>query len=206
MASIGQVAVHMAKRLLVAIDVEPDCALQIVRVCADLMDSSTNMFCAGEPNESTATISSAISSGSLFREAEEANAKRREKKPSSAPFCREHCMGVLTRFNYLCCIFARIVSVNPLEVEDFSGQINLGEAPTKHCKVGDYCYLLVDTCVVPPRCIRLTVVPEYLKPIAEYQLQLARDSPGSDIGDDGLSDSNSNENDRSADERGEDRE
>lgn len=137
---------------------------------------------------------------------EEANTKRQEKKPSSPPFCREHCMGVLSRFNYLCCIFARIVSVSPLEVEDFSGQINLGEAPTKHCKVGDYCYLLVDTCFVPPRCVRLTVVPEYLKPVAEYQLQLARSSTGTGVGDGELSDSNSDEDDRSADERGENRE
>lgn len=91
-------------------------------------------------------------------------------------------------------------------MEDFSGQINLGEAPTKHCKIGDYCYLLVDTCFVPPRCVRLTVVPEYLKPVAEYQLQLARSSTGTGVGDGELSDSNSDEDDRSADERGENRE
>uniref|UniRef100_A0A915C7W2 Uncharacterized protein n=1 Tax=Parascaris univalens TaxID=6257 RepID=A0A915C7W2_PARUN len=142
-----------------------------VRVCADLMDSSTNMFCAGEPNESTATISSAISSGSLFREAEEANAKRREKKPSSAPFCREHCMGVLTRFNYLCCIFARIVSVNPLEVEDFSGQINLGEAPTKHCKHDDgtHPYMDIKGESVTYKCSFLTASTfNHLRPIVAF--------------------------------------
>ncbi|KHN73010.1 hypothetical protein Tcan_11289 [Toxocara canis] len=103
-----------------------------------------------------------------------ANEKCDERKPLTPPFCREDCMGVLSRFNYMCCVFARILSTNPLQVEDSSGQINLGESPTRHCKVGDYCYLLVDTCFIPPRCVRLTVVPGCLKPVAQYQLQLAR--------------------------------
>ncbi|VDK76183.1 unnamed protein product [Anisakis simplex] len=76
--------------------------------------------------------------------------------------------------NHLCCVFARIISVNPLEIEDKSGRILLGVSPTKHCKIGDYCYVLIDTCSLPPRCTRLTVVPESLKTVAEYQLQLAR--------------------------------
>lgn len=92
---------------------------------------------------------------------------------------RDDCSSALCRSDGWTCVFARIVSVEPLEVEDRTSRLLLSSIAEDisieniHCD--DYCYLLLDTTVRPIRCTRITVVPAEIVPLAQYQLKLVRD-------------------------------
>lgn len=91
---------------------------------------------------------------------------------------RDDCSSALCRLGGWTCVFARIVSVEPLEVEDGTSRLLLSSIAEDvliediHCD--DYCYLLLDTTVRPIRCTRITVVPVEIAPLAQYQLELVR--------------------------------
>ncbi|VDN04523.1 unnamed protein product [Thelazia callipaeda] len=91
---------------------------------------------------------------------------------------RDDCSSALNRVDGFTCVFAKILSVIPLEVEDKTSKLYLGRVnenvSVEDVFPGDYCYLLLDATVRPIRCIRLTIVPEYIQKFAEYQLRRAR--------------------------------
>lgn len=92
---------------------------------------------------------------------------------------RDDCLSALCRLDGWTCVFARIVSIEPLEVEDDTSRLllcNIVEdvlSEDVHC--GDYCYILLNTTVRPIQCTRITTVPLEIAPLAYYQLKLARD-------------------------------
>uniref|UniRef100_A0A0R3RR80 Tudor domain-containing protein n=1 Tax=Elaeophora elaphi TaxID=1147741 RepID=A0A0R3RR80_9BILA len=92
---------------------------------------------------------------------------------------RDDCLSALCRMDGWTCVFARIVSVEPLEVEDDTSRLLLRNVAEDvvledvHCD--DYCYLLLDTTVRPIQCVRITIVPFQIAPLAQYQLRLVRD-------------------------------
>ncbi|KAM3725489.1 RecQ-mediated genome instability protein [Dirofilaria immitis] len=92
---------------------------------------------------------------------------------------RDDCSSALCRSDGWTCVFARIVSVEPLEVEDVTNRLLLSsiaeDVTIENVQCNDYCYLLLDTTVRPIRCTRITVVPVEIAPLAQYQLKLARD-------------------------------
>ncbi|VDK81564.1 unnamed protein product [Litomosoides sigmodontis] len=92
---------------------------------------------------------------------------------------RDDCLSALCRLDGWTCVFARIVSVAPLEVEDDISRLLLSNISEdvffEDIRYGDYCYLLLDTTVRPIQCTRITVVPVEIAPLAQYQLKLARD-------------------------------
>lgn len=92
---------------------------------------------------------------------------------------RDDCSSALCRLDGWTCVFARIISAEPLEVEDGTGRLLLNriaeDISIEDVHSNDYCYLLLDTTVRPIRCIRITVVPVEIAPLAHYQLKLVRD-------------------------------
>ncbi|VDM21702.1 unnamed protein product [Wuchereria bancrofti] len=92
---------------------------------------------------------------------------------------RDDCSSALCRLDGWTCVFARVVSTEPLEVEDAAGRLLLSriaeDVSTEDVHSDDYCYLLLDTTVRPIRCTRITVVPVEIAPLAHYQLKLVRD-------------------------------
>ncbi|EFO24642.1 hypothetical protein LOAG_03849 [Loa loa] len=92
---------------------------------------------------------------------------------------RDDCSSALCRLDGWTCVFARIVSVEPLEVEDGTSRLLLSsiaeDIPIEDIHRDDYCYLLLDTTVRPIRCTRITVVPVEIGTLAQYQLKLVRD-------------------------------
>ncbi|CAG9538920.1 unnamed protein product [Cercopithifilaria johnstoni] len=92
---------------------------------------------------------------------------------------RDDCLSALCRLDGWTCVFARIVSVEPLEVEDGTSRLLLSSIAQdvlfEDVRCGDYCYLLLDTTIRPIQCIRITVVPVEIAPLAHYQLKLVRD-------------------------------
>lgn len=91
---------------------------------------------------------------------------------------RDDCSSVSCRLSGWTCVFARIVSIKPLEVEDETGRLSLKPVDdnllTGDIRCNDYCYLLLDTTARPITCIRITVVPAQIAPLAQYQLKHAR--------------------------------
>lgn len=92
---------------------------------------------------------------------------------------RDDCLSALCRSDGWTCVFARVISLAPLEVEDNTSRLLLSniseEVFFKDISYGDYCYLLLDTTVRPIKCTRITIVPVEIAPLAQYQLKLARD-------------------------------
>uniref|UniRef100_A0A915PFY8 DUF7930 domain-containing protein n=1 Tax=Setaria digitata TaxID=48799 RepID=A0A915PFY8_9BILA len=90
---------------------------------------------------------------------------------------RDDCLSALCRSDGWTCVFARILSVEPLEVDDGISRLLLSCTADVigDVQCDDYCYLLLDTTVRPIRCMRVTVVPAEIAPLAEYQLKYVRD-------------------------------
>ena len=87
---------------------------------------------------------------------------------------RDDCESARQRSDGLSCVFAKIVSLNPFEIEDSTGRITFENVPCGVYELMDYGYFLLDTTVRPMRCVRLTVVPVEVAPVAACQLEISR--------------------------------
>lgn len=88
--------------------------------------------------------------------------------------CRDDCSTVHSREFGLSCVFARVTSLFPFTIADENDGLHLDmQSPFDDVECGDYCYFLLDPSVRPIKCIRITIVPPEMAPIAKYQLMLA---------------------------------
>ncbi|VDD86987.1 unnamed protein product [Enterobius vermicularis] len=77
---------------------------------------------------------------------------------------RDDCESVKQRSEGVSSVFAK----------DKTGRIIFDEAPEGLFEVSDFGYFLIDTSSRPLRCLRSTVAPPELEPVAAYQLQTYR--------------------------------
>lgn len=93
-------------------------------------------------------------------------------------FYRDDCSSLKDRSSGQSTVFARIVSLNPDVLEDNSGrlEVNLPSSRKGVLKVNDYAYFVFDCSQLPTAvCTRVTPALEEIYPVAQYQLQLARE-------------------------------
>lgn len=87
---------------------------------------------------------------------------------------RDDCESVKQRSEGVSSVFAKVISISPFEIQDKTGRIIFDEAPEGLFEVSDFGYFLIDTSSRPLRCLRSTVAPPELEPVAAYQLQTYR--------------------------------
>ncbi|KJH43064.1 hypothetical protein DICVIV_10932 [Dictyocaulus viviparus] len=84
---------------------------------------------------------------------------------------RDDCSSLFDRTAGQTVVCAVLMSTNPPIIKDSTGVCSLSSLPNQAvAEEGDSCLFLFECSIQPPKCLRVTAIPNELVPIMQYQL------------------------------------